>query len=89
MNFSKFFVDRPRFAAVLSLIIFIGGMVALPQLPIGEYPEVVPPTVIVKTTYAGADPAVIAETVGSPLEQAINGVEIGRASCRERVSPYV
>ena len=75
MNFSKFFVDRPRFAAVLSLIIFIGGMVALPQLPIGEYPEVVPPTVIVKTTYAGADPAVIAETVGSPLEQAINGVE--------------
>jgi multidrug efflux pump len=75
MNFSKFFVDRPRFAAVLSLIIFIGGMVALPQLPIGEYPEVVPPTVIVKTTYAGADPAVIAETVASPLEQAINGVE--------------
>jgi len=75
MNFSKFFVDRPRFAAVLSLIIFIAGMVALPQLPIGEYPEVVPPTVIVKTNYAGADPAVIAETVGSPLEQAINGVE--------------
>ena len=75
MNFSKFFVDRPRFAAVLSLIIFIAGMVALPQLPIGEYPEVVPPTVIVKTNYAGADPAVIAETVASPLEQAINGVE--------------
>jgi multidrug efflux pump len=75
MNFSKFFVDRPRFAAVLSLIIFICGMVALPQLPIGEYPEVVPPTVIVKTTYAGADPAVIAETVASPLEQSINGVE--------------
>jgi len=75
MNFSKFFVDRPRFAAVLSLIIFIGGMVALPQLPIGEYPEVVPPTVIVRTNYAGADPAVIAETVASPLEQAINGVE--------------
>ena len=75
MNFSKFFVDRPRFAAVLSLIIFIAGMVALPQLPIGEYPEVVPPTVIVRTNYAGADPAVIAETVASPLEQAINGVE--------------
>jgi multidrug efflux pump len=75
MNFSKFFVDRPRFAAVLSLIIFICGMVALPQLPIGEYPEVVPPTVIVKTTYAGAEPATIAETVASPLEQAINGVE--------------
>jgi multidrug efflux pump len=75
MNFSKFFVDRPRFAAVLSLIIFIAGLVALPQLPIGEYPEVVPPTVIVHTIYAGAEPAVIAETVASPLEQAINGVE--------------
>ena len=53
----------------------LAGLVALPQLPIGEYPEVVPPTVIVKTTYAGADPSVIAETVASPLEQAINGVE--------------
>ncbi|HVJ55272.1 MAG TPA: efflux RND transporter permease subunit [Aliidongia sp.] len=75
MNFSKFFVDRPRFAAVLSMVIFIAGLVALPQLPIGEYPEVVPPTVIVRTTYAGADPSVIAETVASPLEQSINGVE--------------
>ena len=75
MNFSRFFVNRPRFAAVLSMVIFIAGLVALPQLPIGEYPEVVPPTVIVKTTYAGADPSVIAETVASPLEQSINGVE--------------
>ena len=75
MNFSRFFVNRPRFAAVLSMVIFIAGLVALPQLPIGEYPEVVPPTVIVKTTYAGAEPSVIAETVASPLEQAINGVE--------------
>jgi multidrug efflux pump len=75
MNFSKFFVNRPRFAAVLSMIIFLAGLVALPQLPIGEYPEVVPPTVIVHTSYAGADPSVIAETVASPLEQAINGVE--------------
>ena len=75
MNVSRFFISRPRFAAVLSLVILIAGLVALPTLPISEYPEVVPPTVVVKTTYAGADTAVIAETVAAPLEQAINGVE--------------
>jgi multidrug efflux pump len=75
MNFSGFFVGRPRFAAVLSLVIFIAGLVALPNLPIAEYPEVVPPTVVVRTSYPGADPATIAETVASPIEQAVNGVE--------------
>jgi multidrug efflux pump len=75
MNFSRFFVSRPRFAAVLSVIILVAGLVALPLLPIAEYPEVVPPTVQVHTVYPGAEPAVIAETVASPLEQAINGVE--------------
>lgn len=75
MNFSRFFVSRPRFAAVLSVIIFIAGLIALPNLPIAEYPEVVPPTVIVRTAYSGAEPGVIAETVAAPLEQAINGVE--------------
>jgi multidrug efflux pump len=75
MNLSGFFVSRPRFAAVLSLIIFIAGLVALPNLPIAEYPEVVPPTVVVRTAYPGADPAVIAETVAAPIEQAVNGVE--------------
>ncbi|MDB5459790.1 MAG: transporter, hydrophobe/amphiphile efflux family, partial [Caulobacteraceae bacterium] len=75
MNFSRFFISRPRFAAVLSLIIFIAGLVALPNLPISEYPEVVPPTVVVRTIYPGADPAVIAETVAAPIEQAVNGVE--------------
>src|SRR5258706_890618 len=75
MTFSDFFVSRPRFAIVLSIIIFVAGLVALPVLPIGEYPEVVPPTVVVRTSYAGADPAVIAETVAAPLEQSINGVE--------------
>ena len=75
MNFSHFFISRPRFAVVLSLAIFLAGLVALPNLPVSEYPEVVPPTVVVKTTYAGADPAVIADTVASPLEQSINGVE--------------
>jgi multidrug efflux pump len=75
MNFSSFFIKRPRFAAVLSLVILLVGLIALPALPVGEYPEVVPPTVVVRTTYAGADPAVIGETVASPIEQSINGVE--------------
>jgi multidrug efflux pump len=75
MNFSNFFVSRPRFAVVLSIIILVAGLIALPILPIGEYPEVVPPTVVVRTAYAGADPSVIAETVASPIEQSINGVE--------------
>lgn len=75
MNFSNFFIGRPRFAAVLSIVIFIAGMVALPLLPISEYPEVVPPTVVVRASYPGANPATIGQTVASPLEQAINGVE--------------
>ena len=75
MDFSRFFIDRPIFAAVLSIIIFAAGLVALPSLPIGEYPEVVPPSVVVRTVYPGANPKVIAETVATPLEDAINGVE--------------
>jgi multidrug efflux pump len=75
MNISRFFIDRPIFATVLSLLIFIAGMIAIPRLPISEYPEVAPPSVIVRTNYPGANPKVIAETVAAPLEQAINGVE--------------
>jgi multidrug efflux pump len=75
MNLSRFFIDRPIFAAVLSIIIFVAGAIALPLLPISEYPEVVPPTVQVTATYPGANPKVIAETVASPLEDAITGVE--------------
>src|SRR5687767_2630767 len=75
MNVSQFFVSRPRFAAVLSIIIFVVGLIALPRLPISEYPEVVPPTVVVRAVYPGANPNTIAETVASPLEQSINGVE--------------
>src|SRR3978361_798404 len=75
MNISKFFIDRPIFAGVLSTLIFLAGLLALPLLPISEYPEVVPPTVVVKATYPGANPKVIADTVASPLEQSINGVE--------------
>ncbi|MBU1332634.1 MAG: efflux RND transporter permease subunit [Gammaproteobacteria bacterium] len=75
MNFSQFFIRRPIFAAVLSLIILIGGAISLFQLPISEYPEVVPPTVVVRANFPGANPKVIGETVASPLEQAIVGVE--------------
>src|SRR6476660_8603627 len=66
MDFSKFFIDRPIFAA---------GLIAIPLLPISEYPEVVPPSVVVRAVYPGANPKVIAETVAAPLEQAIVGVE--------------
>jgi hydrophobe/amphiphile efflux-1 (HAE1) family protein len=75
MNFSRFFITRPIFAGVLSLLIFILGGISLFQLPISEYPEVAPPTVIVTATYPGANPKTIAETVASPLEQTINGIE--------------
>ena len=75
MNFSHFFIKRPIFAGVLSIAIFMMGLIAMFRLPISEYPEVVPPTIVVKATYPGATPKTIAETVASPLEQAINGVE--------------
>jgi multidrug efflux pump len=75
MKFSEFFISRPIFAGVLSALIFLAGLIALPLLPISEYPEVVPPTVVVKASYPGANPKVIADTVASPLEQSINGVE--------------
>lgn len=75
MNFSSFFITRPIFAGVLSLLTFILGAISLFQLPISEYPEVVPPTVIVTANYPGANPKTIAETVASPLEQTVNGLE--------------
>ncbi len=75
MKFSQFFIHRPIFAAVLSVMIFLAGAIAMFQLPITEYPEVVPPTVVVSAAYPGANPEVIADTVATPLEQAINGVE--------------
>jgi multidrug efflux pump len=75
MNISSFFIRRPIFAAVISIIIFVIGALAYFRLPLSEYPEVVPPTVVVRTSYPGANPTVIADTVASPLEQQINGVE--------------
>ena len=75
MNFSKVFIDRPIFAAVLSIIIFVAGLLSIFALPISEYPDVVPPSVVVRAQYPGADPKVIAETVAAPLEEQINGTE--------------
>src|SRR5688572_22853624 len=75
MNLSRFFVDRPVFATVLSILIVIVGLIALWTLPITEYPEVAPPTIVVRATYPGAGPEVIAQTVATPIEQEINGVE--------------
>ena len=75
MNPSKFFIDRPIFAGVLSVLIFVAGLLALRAMPISEYPEVVPPSVVVRAQYPGANPKVIAETVATPIEEQINGVE--------------
>ncbi len=75
MNISRFFVDRPIFAAVLSILVFIAGAISIFKLPISEYPEVVPPSVVVRAQFPGANPTVIAETVAAPLEEQINGVE--------------
>ncbi len=75
MNLSKFFIDRPIFAGVLSVLMVIAGLIALRALPISEYPDVAPPSVVVRAQYPGANPKVIAETVATPLEESINGVE--------------
>ncbi|MCY0852610.1 efflux RND transporter permease subunit [Cupriavidus sp. D39] len=75
MNISRFFIDRPIFAGVLSILILLGGVISIFKLPISEYPEVVPPSVVVKASYPGANPKVIAASVASPLEEQINGVE--------------
>jgi multidrug efflux pump len=75
MQLSRFFIDRPIFAAVLSIVIFLAGGIAMFALPISEYPEVVPPSVVVRAVYPGANPRVLSEAVATPLEEQINGVE--------------
>ncbi|MCK7594998.1 efflux RND transporter permease subunit [Pseudomarimonas salicorniae] len=74
-DISKVFIDRPILASVLSILVLVAGLLAIPNLPISEYPDVVPPSVQVTATYPGANPTTIAETVAAPLEEAINGVE--------------
>lgn len=75
MNFSRFFIDRPIFAGALSTLILLAGIISLFRLPVSEYPDVVPPLIVVNAQYPGANPAVVAQTVAAPLEEQINGVE--------------
>lgn len=75
MKFTHFFIDRPIFAGVLSVLLLVAGSIAMLQLPIAEYPEVSPPTIVVTAQYPGANPQVVADTVSAPLEQEITGVE--------------
>ena len=75
MRFAHFFVDRPIFASVISLLLLIVGTIAYIELPVAQYPEIAPPTIVVRTAYPGADPQTIADTVSTPIEQEINGVE--------------
>ena len=74
-RFTHFFIDRPIFASVLSILIVLIGTIALMGLPIAQYPEIAPPSVQVKAVYPGASAEVLAQTVATPLEQEINGVE--------------
>src|SRR5262245_60818197 len=73
--FSRFFIDRPIFAAVLSIVITLAGGIAVFTLPIAQYPEITPPTVEVSASYPGANAQVVADTVAAPIEQQVNGVE--------------
>src|SRR6202047_819239 len=75
MNLSRFFIDRPIFAGVISFVIFLAGLIWVLQLPISEYPEVVPATVVVSAQFPGANPKTIAETVATPLQEQIHGTE--------------
>ena len=73
--FSKFFIDRPIFATVLALLIIVAGLVTLGILPIAQYPDITPPTVQVSAVYPGANAQTVAQTVGIPIEQQVNGVD--------------
>src|ERR1700679_1573579 len=73
--FSRFFIDRPIFAAVLSIVVTLGGGIAVWTLPVAQYPDITPPTVEVSATYPGANAQVVADSVAAPIEQQVNGVE--------------
>ena len=75
MRFSRFFIDRPIFAGVISILIVLIGIVAYPTLPVAQYPEIAPPTISITASYPGASAEIVADTVAAPLEQEINGVE--------------
>src|SRR6202044_4191980 len=75
MKLAHFFIDHPRFAAVLSIFIALAGLATMTLLPIAQYPNIVPPTIDITTSYPGASAETIARTVATPIEQAVNGVE--------------
>jgi len=75
LDAARFFIDRPIFAGVLSIVIFLAGLLAIPALPISEYPAVTPPTVQVRAVYPGANPTVLSQTVAAPIEEVVNGVD--------------
>src|SRR5690349_11346472 len=75
MRLPHFFIDRPIFAAVLSILIVIIGAVSYPNLPVAQYPEIAPPTVVISASYPGATSETLAQTVAAPIEEAVNGVE--------------
>ena len=75
MMFSKFFIDRPRFAGVVSVVLVLLGLLAIAVLPVSQYPDITPPQIIIKATYPGASAKVLVDTVAIPIENAINGVE--------------
>src|ERR671917_1707045 len=75
MRLAHFFVDRPIFATVLAIVLLLVGGIAYTGLPIAQYPEVAPPTIVVRATYPGANAETVAATVATPIEQQINGVE--------------
>ncbi|MGI4878191.1 MAG: efflux RND transporter permease subunit, partial [Janthinobacterium lividum] len=75
MRFSHFFIDRPIFAGVISILIVLVGLFAYPSLPVAQYPEIAPPTIAITATYPGASAEVLGDTVAAPIEQQVNGVE--------------
>ena len=75
MNFSSFFITRPRFAGVIALVMVLAGIIAGIVLPISQYPDITPPQIIVSANYPGANAHVLADTVATPIENQINGVE--------------
>ena len=73
--FSKYFIDRPRFAAVVSVVMILLGLLAVAVMPVSQYPQITPPQIVVSTTYPGASAQVVVDTVAVPIENQINGVE--------------